>query len=486
MKKRLTALILAGCMMILTACTGADPANGSETADPSAVNQPDDGGMQPDIPKELRYDGRSFRVLATPDAYYGPVINEEFELENNADVLGQALYNRLLAVENRFGITMELNYGVEHEILSASRASINSQSDDYDLVVDVADRHTAGIYEGLYLPVNELPYIDLEKPWWNKAYIESVSINPANPYILFGAINHNGLQRSICTFFNMDLLEERKGMTAQDMYDLVIDGGWTLDKLIEFSADMYNDENGNTAADMGDLFGFVTNGLYQVELIAYSSGLKFTDRDENGYPVLALNNERTILLADKLLKLFVNNPSTYRNLDNTAHITLFGEGRAAFLVNRFFIAEWGQLRDSDVNYGIIPAPKLDESVENYCTAIASNTQWQMVPITEPDPKFASAIIEYLSYYGYEHVVPAYYDITLKFKYTRGDLDGASKMLDLIVDSAYTDFMYVNDLGGMQSIFRQVVDAGQNNFSSKYAEQEMVAKNRLKGYIEALG
>ena len=65
MKKRLTALILAGCMMILTACTGADPANGSETADPSAVNQPDDGGMQPDIPKELPGSRNSRCLLRT-------------------------------------------------------------------------------------------------------------------------------------------------------------------------------------------------------------------------------------------------------------------------------------------------------------------------------------------------------------------------------------------------------------------------------------
>ena len=472
MKLRLMTLALAGCMLFCTACTGTTTTNGNDTVDPSTVTEPSGGGIQPDIPRELRYDGRTFRVLATPDAYYGPVINEDFELENNADVLRQALYNRLLDVENRFGITMELNYGVEHEILSASRSSVNSQSDDYDLVV--------------YVSVNDLPYVDLEKPWWNKAYIESVSINPDNPYILFGAINHNGLQRSICTFFNMDLLEERKGMTAEDMYDLVLEGGWTLDKLLEFSSDMYYDENGNTVSDEGDLFGFVTNNLYQVELIAYSSGLKFTDRDDDGYPVLALNNERTISLADKLLKLFVNNPSTYRHPDNVGHVTLFGEGRAAFLVNRFFMAEWGQIRDSEVNYGIIPAPKLDESVKNYCTAIASNTQWQMVPITEPDLEFTSAIIEYLSYYGYEQVIPAYYDITLKFKYTRGDLDGASKMLDLIVDSSYTDFMYVNDLGGMQSIFRQVVNAGQNNFASKYAEQEMVANMKLKSYIEALG
>ena len=130
MKLRLMTLALAGCMLFCTACTGTTTTNGNDTVDPSTVTEPADSGIQPDIPKELRYDGRVFRVLATPDAYYGPVINEDFELENNADVLRQALYNRLLDVENRFGITMELNYGVEHEILSASRSSVNSQSDD--------------------------------------------------------------------------------------------------------------------------------------------------------------------------------------------------------------------------------------------------------------------------------------------------------------------------------------------------------------------
>lgn len=483
--KRIVPFVLALCMLASVSCS-KDQEHVTNDSTDTDISDTAESGSSHGLPDNLRFDGRSFRVLATPGAYYGQD-RSTFNIEDSPDVLNQAMYNRLFSVEDRFGITMELYYGVENEIDDVSRAAINSMSDEYDIVADVSDRHAAVVYEGLYMPVNELPYVDLEKPWWSKDYIESVSINPENPYILFGAINHNGLQRTVCTYFNMDMLEDRKGISEQDMYDIVLNGEWTFDKMAEIIKDVYVDENGSTTKDAGDKFGLVRWNNFSAEIMAYSSGLTFVGRDEDGYPVLALNNERSIALADKLLSMFTNsNPDVINISDNHEHVTFFGEGNAIFTINRFFIVEWDQLRNSEINYGIIPMPKLDENVESYTSAVHWTAQWQMVPITEPDPEFASAIIEYLAWYGYEKIIPAYYENNLKFKYTRGDLDGASRMLDLIVESQKTDFMAVNALGGMEKIFTEVVNSGSNTFASKYASMEMAANNKIKQYIDTLG
>lgn len=489
MKKRLLSLALLVCMLLATACTGtADPVDTNDASvDTSAVSSADEESTEkPDVPDDLYYDGRSFRILCTLDAWYGPADLDEFELDKSADVLSQAHYKRNTMIEERFGIDLEIYYTAEQTVDDVAIASVSAMSDDYDLVADVADWHRGAVYEGIYMPVNDLPYVDLDKPWWNKAYIESVSVNPANPYILFGPINGNGLQRTICGFFNIDLLTKTHGMTEQDMYDLVLDGEWTIDKMIEMCKGIYSDENGNTKPDDQDIYGFSHWNYWQVNFMAHSSGLKFTERDEDGYPVLALNNERSIALADKLLTLF-NNEDTYNHADNHGAVDFFATGHSLFHINRFFISEWNEMRENpNINYGIIPAPKFDESIDNYYSAVANNGQWQMVPITEPDPEFASAIIEYLAYYGQEYIIPAYYDISLKFKYVRGDVDGASKMLDLITSNMYTDFIGVNTVGGLENIFTEICRQGQNNFSSKYAMRESGANYRLKEYIQTLG
>lgn len=484
MKKRSLTLALLVCMLLATACTGQNTPVATDTtaADTVSTDEVDDTVIKPDIPSDLRYDGNTFRILATPDANYGPVL-DDFELDKNADVLQQALYNRLIRTEERFGITMELNYGVEQQILGMSRASVNANSDDFDMVADVAIWHREGVYEGLYMPVNDLKYIDLDKPWWSKDYIESVSINPNDPYILFGSINLKSVERSACVLFNIDMMRDVKGISEQEMYDLVIDGKWTLDKMIELMKDTYTDENGNTSSDLNDTYGFVHTDYNEIKFFVFSSGLEFTGRDEDGYPVLALNNERSVSLADKLITLFKGEDS-FSQLTQGETVEIFSAGRSLFYINRFISLGW--LRDSNVNYGIIPPPKYDETIDEYYVAVGDHTQWQMVPLTEPDPDFASAVIEYLAYEGYKDVIPAYYDITVKFKYTRGDLEGSSKMLDIIMANQRNDFMSVNSLGGMEGIFNQVVRSGNNNFSSQYASMVNGANYRLKQYVSNLG
>ncbi len=484
MKKRLLSLALLLCMISATACVGSEnPVDtDSATVDTSAVA--DDNIVTPDIPSDLRFDGKTWRVLATYDASLGPVL-DDFVLEESADVLTQAQYNRLIKTEDRFGINVELNYlNGPNECAPAAQQSILSGTDDYDLVVDTAIWHLGQIYDGLYTPVNDLPYINLDKPWWNRGYIESVSVNPANPYILFGSINPKSIERSCCTFVNTDLLEERRGISADELYDIVLAGDWTLDLMLELNKDAYDDANGNTIKDDEDYHGFIHENFWSNYLF-YSCGVEFTGRDEDGYPVLNLNNERTVELCDKLISLY-HSPDSYNGRTQNESIATFASGHALFYTNRIFTCVWGEMRDTEMNYAIIPNAKFDETVEDYYTSVAENTQWHMVPVTHKDLEFTSAVTEYFAYLGYEDVIPAYYDITVKFKYTRGDADDASEMLDIITRTQRSDFMSVNTLGGMESVIPQVVRSGQNTFASKYAENEFLANRKLQQYIEALG
>ncbi len=477
---RKLSLLLALAMLATTACGGGgdseDTKGGNDTA-PVSDTTPVETQVVLEVPNDLssEYDVISFltaeSILAPPE-----------ELTDEVDVLGQAIYDSVMAVEEHFDIDLEFTGIVPWgDTSTMARQSINAGSDDYQFVFTCASHMVNLVNEGLFLPHAELPYIDIEKPWWNKQYIDSVSLVADEPYILFGDITYNTIQRTTCVFFNVQLLEEKLNMQPQDLYDIVYAGEWTIDKMAELVSGVYEDANGNTINDYDDIHGMVINGANQFNWMAFSSGIDFTDRDEDGYPTLNLNNETTIQLCDKLLAFMTNNPAVYKEADNHTHVWKFGNGKALFLQNRFFLTGWEQLRTMEQDYGILPMPKYDESIEGYHSTVESLVQWGGVPVTTIDPVFVSAVAEVYAYHGRDKITPAYYETTLKLKQTRDD--ASMEMLDMIMAGRDTDYLYINPLGGMNTVFNKVFNSSQNTFASQYASLEMAANATLQGLIE---
>ena len=480
--KRLLASALLLSLM-LVGCTGGNNAADTDKAATPEETTADD--LIYNIPDNLKFPDASFRILLSGGSYIADEW-ENFE-DGKMDVLRKATFDRQVKTEEKFGVNIELLYSEIETADDDVRMSVTSMSDDYDFIVACCSHIQPSVYEGLYMPVSDLTYIDLDMPWWNKGYIESVSLNINEPYLLFGPINYNSVQRSVCTAFNNEILERVHGLTPDDMYNMVLDGEWTYDKFTELIKDTYVDENGNTVHDIDDTYAFIHCGYWQVDFMAFGAGLTFSERDDNGYPVLALNNERSIQLADKLLAIFNNKSEVYNATGGSGDgFNMFGAGKTMFYIERFLALEKDVIRGSDVEYGIIPVPKLDETVDNYYSPVERLVQWGLVPITVQNPEMVSAVLEYMAYDGYKNVMPAYYDITLKLKYTRGDdLDTASRMLDIITENQYTDFLGANALGGLEKIFTKVVMSGQNTFASNYASLEQVALATIQQYIDAL-
>ena len=92
------------------------------------------------------------------------------------------------------------------------------------------------------------------------------------------------------------------------------------------------------------------------------------------------------------------------------------------------------------DYGIVPMPKFDEEQKDYISQIGTSTCMVYVPVTAKDPALTSKVMELLSYFTNQLVVPKYYEVALKEKYAR-DTDIA-EMLDIIRDGATIDFLFV--------------------------------------------
>ena len=481
MKRTLSAILLITMLASMAASCGdtADDTPDTSVDTTPVTTVPAETTEALDLPADLKYDDTVTILTAE-----GILASEE-ELTDEMTVLQQAMYERTAAVEERLGVTLEfIPVNPWTETAGLIRQSVNAQSDDYQLTFTCASAMVSLVNANLMLSHDELPYIDIDKPWWNKQYIESVSLHEDDQYILFGDISYNMLQRTTCVFFNANLLESKLNMKPEDLYDLVYEGKWTIDKFTELVSQVYEDDNGNTINDADDIHGLSYLGPYPMNWMAFSSGLDFTGRDENGYPSLNLNNEKTIDLIDKLCKLFVNNEAAFsaNSTDNRNEFAnKFGEGKALFVVNRFYLAGWNQLRDMENDYGILPMPKYSEDIDGYHSTVEELVQWGGVPVTVTDPNMVSAVAEALAYESYMRTTDAYYETTLKLKLTRDD--ASMEMLDLIMSGRDTDYLFINSLGGMNQIFTYAFSAGQNNFASEYARFEQTAKIRLQELID---
>ncbi len=471
-------LVLAMALtMTATSCGDKDKTPGEDTA-ASVADTADvaPGEATLELPDSIDTHYDTITVLTAEGTLHGPD-----ELSDDISVFGKAMYDRRKAVEDRLEFEFTFLDVLKHdEVVSMARQSIGSGEDDFQMVFALSQYQVNLVNEGLYLPISDLPYIDIENPWWNKQYIDSVSLHPDEQYILFGDITYNQLERTCCVFVNLNMLEERLQMKPDDLYQIVRDGKWTIDKMTELVNQVYVDD-GDTKNDEEDIHGLVICGYNAVNWMAYSSGLKFTARNEEGYPELILNNETTVDLVDKLLALLVKNESVYSHKDNHGHVAKFGNGTSLFLVQRFFTAAWEELTNMQDDYGILPMPKYDESIDAYHSISEQNVQWGAVPITVTDPVFVSAAAEALAYYSRKYTTPAYYESTLKNRLTRDD--ASMEMIDIVMNGRDTDFLFANPLGGMNEIFSRVFSAGGNVFASVYARLEDVAYAKLQELIE---
>lgn len=144
-----------------------------------------------------------------------------------------------------------------------------------------------------------------------------------------------------------------------------------------------------------------------------------------------------------------------------------------FMCGYFYSADL--LREMKSDYGIIPYPKLDESVQDYASLVHDSAMLVSVPITCTKLDAVTAAIEAIAAENWRTVTPAYYEIALKTKYTRDDM--SCVIVDMIHESGTTDFAYAynRQLGGVGQIMRKLAEQKSSDFASGIRPNQNVCR-----------
>ena len=162
-------------------------------------------------------------------------------------------------------------------------------------------------------------------------------------------------------------------------------------------------------------------------------------KEVDGVLTLSYNIDRMSLAVQKLYSIVYESEGVTRSASGRRDDQeIFKNGRALVYFDSLGMAS-STLRESDVNYGILNIPKLDEDQKDY---IAGYTDYlHVVPATVTNTYNVGLIIEAMSAAGYEYVYPAFLEIALKNKYTYDE--NSSKVIDLIVSKMCISFSYIN-------------------------------------------
>ncbi|MCL2518486.1 MAG: hypothetical protein FWF15_07995 [Oscillospiraceae bacterium] len=426
-------------------------------------------GVKDSLPADLNYNGAAFRIFSSNESknefIQGPA-------EQSGDIVFDTVIERNMIVEERLNVKFEYHaptYAL-WEIAGVIRTVVLAGDDVYDLIIAPQYGMCLLVNEGLFLNVLDGKYFNFSEPWWNLNYMREISIGKNKLFYLVGDYFIDMLRGTRILYFNKNLWEDY--FPGNDLYDIIFDGKWTLEKMTGYVKQVYSDLNGDGVRDKEDMYGYVTTETYSsVDAFSFATDIEFIKRDADGLITLNINNEKSVKLAEMLYNLFYNEGSTLFP-DTDTVMASFQAGNILFMGNGTFVrAE--MLRDMEKNFGIITNPKFDETQKNYRSVVADGQNLGVVPITTSagNLEMTSAVVEALNAESYRRVVPAYYETALKVKYTRDDV--SSQMIDLIRDSTMTTFVFafyasMNDIG---AIFRTLVTNKSIDFTSEYAKLE---------------
>lgn len=433
---------------------------------------------------EQDYKGEEFNIV-TPDSGTRYLPGQILTEEDTGDIIMDAAYIRNRNVEEKFNVKIVHTPITSANYYTSLKANVFAGDDTYDLSASFLRQTAALAVEPIYADISSLPYINLSMPWYASAN-QSLDIG-GKQTLFFSDMTCITLSCTYGMFFNSDFAE-RNGI--EDVQKLAAEGKWTIDKLLEYSAGVTVDLNGDGVFGKEDQYG---NGMYVTPdradgdtgtVFQYGMGQFTATLDNDGKPELILNNPRTITVLEKLNSLYYDDNRTYLGTDGSEQTTMFANNQILFFTCIIMHAP-NYMRDMTDDYKIIPMPKFDLNQENYHTTISQSSSFIYgIPATAGDLERSSIIFDALSYEGYENVIPSFFEISMKVKYSRDEL--SSQMFDLLRNSTYVDFGLLYDGGvGMSTLMSKLLALKSTNFASAYAEIESKTLTQYNSIIDAI-
>ena len=226
MKKFTKLICLVLALLMVFACFAAC-GDSDETTLPKASGREEDetgrNAVKDTVPTDLNFKGYSGTFFVRNDT---DMWKYEMDVEKTTnDTLYDAIYYRNTTVEDRLGVEIKQigqagTYSVSDAWNNTLRNAVLTKSGDYDTAAIYASTGSALAVEGLYYNILDIPYLNLDQPWWNQTIRDELTLFDTL-YYLGGDIVVTQIAYGFAMFFNKDLFNELYGTQNINLYDIV-------------------------------------------------------------------------------------------------------------------------------------------------------------------------------------------------------------------------------------------------------------------------
>ena len=490
--KRVLSIILAAamicCILALAACK--NNTTPTTTNPPDTTSETKDSTTEPEKPigeykrpgfEEVNFDGKVF-TIAVPVGKGDGWDNYDIapDDENSPDPLDQAILKRNKTIEELYNCKI---------VQKNSANPIGELESDFatgkNTIDMVADRYALPAFsDGNFYNVNNLN-LDLTKEWFDQGFVRDMTID-GKLYALCGDFSIESFDATWAMFVNLDILENSERIKDVNIFDLVRNYEWTLDKMLELCR--YAKVNGGsdkmTLDDPEDVFGLISSSE-QIIGLYIGGGNVFVSKtdDENGNSSFSpgFNCQASVDTTDLIYEIVfdpsVSIPTSIKDVGPA-----FTNGRSLFVSG--VMSQAKDLAKAGVRFSVIPEPMLNPEQEAYYHYVDNHASYYAVPKTCADIDVISDFIELFAYHSrfisYRECLNLYKDT---YSFAGED---SYDMFDIIVHSRRYDAGYELQWGGFAKTYEEYIISGANSLvDPPYAKYDRLLQQAAVAYKEKI-
>jgi len=433
----LALLMLVSCLLA-TSCAKKEDSAETTVAFTTAADGGDTSKTL-SVPEELDYNKKEFNILGCSD--WGV---EEFtpDKPDMGDQVSAAIVARDNFIQDYLNVQIKVDRikgQFNDRITFAQTVENNVQSDveAYDLVACYSLVAPSLATRGLLVDLNQTQYFNANKAWWPAFMYDACTVNNKT-YHISGDASINMLYYLQAVLFDSVKMEEYK-INEEDIYTLVDNGGWTLEKMFEISSNISASEDATW--DDSDFYAIGMESRVMLDSFYYATGLK-TVEDADGVVKVSddILSEKALTVYDMVYSaIFVEHKLRMNDADVWVH--LLKEGRCVFNVSTIYQMKT-TLANVDAPIGVLPFPKYEAGTEEtnlgYRTLVSSPHIQFAIPndLDEDEVTVSSAFLETMGYVTFTNVTPVVYDNVMKLRYAKDE--NSSRMFDILRSGATTE------------------------------------------------
>ena len=478
MNKKILSLILALIMVlaVLVSCGDKkkDPADTTGNGGNSGEGEFAEIDSYVDsLAAQYDFNGSEFSIIGSPTTIYPEKAEVTGNLENDA------LYARVVDIEDNFGLKIKFraslgpdagydNTGAETTDVVKTDQMSGLQS--YDLIE--GNLGTAGaplLNAGCLQTVNDFDMLDFTQSWWLNDLEQCFSID-GKLFFLTGKINPSHYSDAACILYNKEVAEV---FQLPDMYEMVEDGTWTIDKMNEVAS---------VIPAGGDVKRYMLNGGAGLACF-FGAGFTLSEKDDNDLPVVpsTLSQAKTDYI-DKLNSIFGDKSVKFDKEEVEYPFydrDVFTNGEVLFWLDETWRAN--DMRTFEVEFGILPIPKKDVDQENYISLSSDRAVYFAKDLR--DPEMTGVITEAMAALSEKHLEPAYYEKALQGRSTY-DSD-SKKVLDILYNSKVVDLEISYGWGELASMIGKATVGYNDTYTSSYASCTGLARVKINKLVRLI-